>query len=219
MPACRPKTIKAGCGRCGACSALSTYEGLAVPGARAGGLMFDPADPYRPSLFRIKRATDPWEQRGCAALRRAVFCAEQGIFPDCDRDAIDERAIPICALSTLGGHADAVIGTVRIHADSEAPGTWWGSRLAVETEFRRVGALGAGLIRVAVSSAHALGCTRFLAQVQSGNVAMFQALHWDSLEEIALHGRPHHRMQADLAHYPPMPDAERGLVTLPRRAA
>ena len=25
------ETIKAGCGRCGACSALSTYEGLAVP--------------------------------------------------------------------------------------------------------------------------------------------------------------------------------------------
>lgn len=181
--------------------------------------MFDTADPFRPSLFRIKRASAPWERRGCAALRRAVFCAEQGIFRDCDRDAIDEGAIPICALSTLGGHADAVIGTVRIHADPDARDTWWGSRLAVDPEFRRVGALGAGLIRVAVSSAHALGCTRFLAHVQGSNVAMFQALHWDSLEAITLHGRPHHLMRADLAHYPPMRDAERGLVTLPRRAA
>ena len=181
--------------------------------------MFDPADPFRPSLFRIKRATDPWERRGCAGLRRAVFCAEQGIFPDCDRDAIDARAIPICALSTLGGHADAVVGTVRIHADPDDRETWWGSRLAVAREFRRAGALGAGLIRVAVSSAHALGCTRFLAHVQGGNVALFRDLHWDSLGAITLHGRPHHLMRADLAHYPPMRDAERGLVTLPRRAA
>lgn len=182
-------------------------------------MMFDPADPFRPSLFRIKRATDPWERLGCAALRRAVFCAEQGLFSGCDRDSVDARAIPICALSTVGGHADAVIGTVRIHADPGAAGTWWGSRLAVESDFRRVGALGAGLIRVAVSSAHALGCTRFLAHVQSGNVALFQALHWDSLEPVTLHGRPHRLMRADLTQYPPMRDAERGLVTLSRRAA
>ena len=181
--------------------------------------MFDPADPFRPSLFRIKQATDPWERLGCAALRRTVFCVEQRIFSGCDRDAVDAHAIPICALSTVGGHADAVIGTVRIHAAPDAPGTWWGSRLAVETDFRRVGALGAGLIRVAVSSAYALGCTRFLAHVQSGNVPLFQALHWDSLEAFVLHGRPHHLMRADLAQYPPMEDAERGLVTLSRRAA
>ena len=110
-------------------------------------------------------------------------------------------------------------GTVRIHAEPGAPGTWWGSRLAVQRDFRRVGALGAGLIRVAVSSAHAAGCNRFLAHVQSGNVPMFQALHWESLETLSLHGRPHHLMLADLAYYPPMPDAERGLLTLPRRAA
>ena len=181
--------------------------------------MFEAAEPFRPSLFRIKRASESWERRGCADLRRAVFCAEQGVFAGSDRDAIDDRAIPICALSTLGGHADAVVGTVRIHADPDEAGTWWGSRLAVEPAFRRVGALGAGLIRVAVSSAHAAGCTTFLAHVQSGNVPLFQALHWHSLAVIALHGRPHHRMRADLTHYPPMPDPERGLVTLPRRAA
>ena len=119
--------------------------------------MFDRADPFRPSLFRVKHATEPWERRGCAELRRTVFCAEQAIFAGCDRDAVDGYAIPICAVSTIGGHADSVIGAVRIHPDPEAPETWWGSRLAVEREFRRVGALGAGLIRVAVSSAHARG--------------------------------------------------------------
>ncbi len=178
--------------------------------------MFEPVPAYRPSFFRVKFASADWERRACAALRRAVFCTEQGIFAACDRDAADDHAIPICALSTLGGDPDAVVGTVRIHEAPGEPGTWWGSRLAVARDFRRVGALGAGLIRVAVSSAHARGCTRFLAHVQSGNAAMFQALHWRSLGETALHGRPHHLMQADLAHYPPMRDPEHGLVTLLR---
>lgn len=174
--------------------------------------------PYRPSHFRVKFATSVWERRACAALRRQVFCTEQGIFADDDRDAIDERAIPICAFSMLGGDADALVGTVRIHEVLEHPGEWWGSRLAVSKPFRGTAALGAGLIQVAVSSAHARGCTRFLAHVQERNVSLFQALHWASLAEIDLHGRPHHLMQADLVAYPPMHDPEHGLVTF-RKAA
>ena len=180
--------------------------------------MFDPVTPYRPSHFRIKFATSPWERTGTAALRRQVFCHEQAVFEGDDRDAIDGHALPICALSTLGGDPDAVVGTVRIHEVVGKPGEWWGSRLAVAPDYRRVGALGAGLIHVAVASAHARGCTRFLAHVQAGNVALFQSLDWHSLEEATLHGRPHHLMQADLAAYPPMRDSEHGLITL-RRAA
>ncbi|MGX7708734.1 MSMEG_0567/Sll0786 family nitrogen starvation N-acetyltransferase [Methylobacterium sp. Gmos1] len=176
-------------------------------------MMFEPVTPYRPSHFRVKFATSAWEQRACAALRRQVFCTEQGIFADDDRDAIDERAIPICALSTLGGEADAVVGTVRIHEAAERPGEWWGSRLAVARDFRGTAALGVGLIQVAVSSAHARGCTLFLAHVQERNVPLFQSLHWTSLAEADLHGRPHHLMQADLAAYPPMHDPGHGLVT------
>ena len=182
-------------------------------------MMFEPVPAYLPSHFRIKFATASWERAGTAALRRRVFCAEQGLFADDDRDAIDARAIPICALSTLGGHPDAVVGTVRIHEVAASPGEWWGSRLAVAPDYRRVGALGAGLIHVAVAAAHARGCTRFLAHVQAPNAALFEALHWTSLAAIDLHGVPHRLMRADLAHYPPMADPERGLVTLLRRAA
>jgi putative N-acetyltransferase (TIGR04045 family) len=181
-------------------------------------MIFEPVPPYWPSHFRVKFATAPWERRACAALRRQVFCTEQGLFADDDRDGVDAHAIPICALSTIGGDPDAVVGTVRIHAVTERPGEWWGSRLAVARPFRGTAALGAGLIQVAVASAHARGCTRFLAHVQAGNVALFQSLDWHSLEEATLHGRPHHLMQADLAAYPPMRDSEHGLITL-RRAA
>lgn len=181
-------------------------------------MIFEPVPPFRPSYFRVKFAVAPWERRACAGLRRQVFCTEQGLFDGDDRDAVDAHAIPICALSTLGGEADAVVGTVRIHEGCERPGEWWGSRLAVAGPYRGTAALGAGLIQVAVSSAHARGCTRFLAHVQEQNVPLFQALHWTGLDAVSLHGRPHRLMQADLAAYPPMPDPEHGLVTF-RRAA
>ncbi len=86
----------------------------------------------------------------CSARSRACSAGD-------DRDAIDEVAIPIVAVSMLGVAADDVVGTVRIH--EAEPGAWWGSRLAVAADYRKVGALGAALIKLAVSSAHARGCT------------------------------------------------------------
>jgi putative N-acetyltransferase (TIGR04045 family) len=180
-------------------------------------MIFDPFKPFVAADFQIKFATAAWEQRGAAALRREVFCAEQGLFTGDDRDDIDAVAIPIVAVSLLGVAAGDVVGTVRIHQPE--PGIWWGSRLAVAADYRRVGALGAALIRLAVTSAHARGCRTFLAHVQSQNVALFQRLNWVSLEEVELHGRPHHRMRADLAAYPPFAQAEVGFRSQARRAA
>ncbi len=175
-----------------------------------------PVKPFLSAEYQIKYATAPWEQAGAAALRRAVFCREQGLFDTDDRDDIDAVATPIVALSMLGVAADAVVGTVRIHED--APGQWWGSRLAVAADHRRVGPLGAALIRLAVSSAHARGCMRFFAHVQSRNVPLFRRLHWHSQDEVTLHGHPHHRMEADLSFYPPFTTPDTGFLAM-RRAA
>jgi len=180
-------------------------------------MMFEPFKPFMASEFQIKFATDAWEQQGAAALRRAVFCGEQGLFGGDDRDEIDAVAIPIVAVSLLGMAADEVVGTVRIHQPE--PGIWWGSRLAVAADYRRVGALGAALIRLAVSSAHARGCRTFLAHVQRQNVPLFRRLNWTTLEEVELHGLVHHRMRADLAAYPPFAQAENGFRALARKAA
>ena len=169
------------------------------------------------SQFRVKFADRPWELRDAAALRRRVFCDEQGIFEADDRDALDAVAIPIVAVSTVAVLPEDVVGTVRIHEGD--PGQWMGSRLAVAAPYRRVGAIGAALIRVAVCSAHARGCRRFTAHVQSQNAAMFERLHWRSLGEVDLHGRSHHLMEADLAHYPPMADPVAGITALAKRAA
>ncbi|MDQ0511198.1 MSMEG_0567/Sll0786 family nitrogen starvation N-acetyltransferase [Ancylobacter amanitiformis] len=179
-------------------------------------MMFEPFRPFIAADFQVKFATATWERRCAAALRRQVFCEEQGLFGSDDRDALDDVAIPIVALSLLGVMADDVVGTVRIH--ESAPGIWWGSRLAVAAPYRKVGALGAALIRLAVSSAHARGATSFFAHVQSQNALLFRRLHWNLIEETERHGRPHALMQADLAFYPPIADAETGFHAQARAA-
>ena len=167
--------------------------------------------------FLIRLATESWEIGGAASLRHRTFVTEQAIFADHDRDAIDRTALPLVAVSTMASEADEVVGTVRIHED--APGVWWGSRLAVAPEYRRVGRLGAELIRLAVGTAHAHGCKTFLAHVQMQNVPLFEKMNWRSLGGQDLHGHPHMRMQADLAAYPPVINPARGWMALTRRAA
>jgi putative N-acetyltransferase (TIGR04045 family) len=155
-----------------------------------------------PRDYRIVHA-DAAGKAAAQQLRRAVFCHEQGLFDGDDTDAIDPHALTLVAYPAADATPPGdrpVVGTVRIHQCE--PGTWQGSRLAVASEFRRVGVIGAALIQLAVRSAHTFGCRRFIAQVQAANVRMFQRLHWHSLGTTVLHGQPHHVMAADLAHYP-----------------
>lgn len=180
-------------------------------------MLFEPIEAHTPCEYIIKLALDPWERRDAYALRRSVFCGEQGIFGDDDRDAIDDIAQLIVAVSCIAGVPDQVVGTVRIH--QAGPEVWWGSRLAVHPSFRRVGRIGAALIRLAVTTAHAHGCQRFLAHVQSQNAPMFRRLHWNEIDELDLHGRPHRFMKADLAHYPPFGGGATGFVVTCQVAA
>lgn len=168
---------------------------------------------YAPQEFRIQWASGPWMQAGALALRRRVFCDEQGLFAGDDRDTIDTDHPSmrlLVALACIAGQPDEVVGTVRIH--EAEPGVWWGSRLAVAPEARQQGRLGSTLIRLAVSSAHALGCHEFLAHVQAQNVPLFRRLRWQALGERALQGRMHALMRADLAHYPPCATPYAGFV-------
>ena len=167
--------------------------------------------------YYIRAASKPFEARGAEALRRRVFVEEQGIFRTHDRDEIDLVATHLVALSTYAHEADQVVGTVRIH--EERPGLWWGSRLAVDRDFRQVGRLGTELIRLAVCSANARGCDTFLAHVQIQNVPLFRRLQWAVLEEVDLHGVRHARMSADLDYYPPCIDPTAGWFMKPGHGA
>lgn len=179
-----------------------------------------PQAPFAPCEFRIKWADSLWEIAEARRLRRAVFCDEQGVFPQDDLDAIDALAQPLVALSQLGGAPDQVVGTVRIHRDADQgdDGVWWGSRLAVQAGLRKHGRIGMSLVRLAVGSARARGCSLFLAHVQAQNRGLFERLHWTALRHESLHGRPHVLMQADLAQYPPCHDPLSGFVTAGSRS-
>ncbi|MEA5465572.1 MSMEG_0567/Sll0786 family nitrogen starvation N-acetyltransferase [Leptothoe sp. PORK10 BA2] len=133
-------------------------------------------------------------------LRQQIFCEEQGLFQNHDRDSIDPTSYPIVAIAHTPDHPDQIVGVVRIY--EQQPRLWYGGRLGVHPDFRRVGRIGKGLIQKAVTTANTWGCDRFLATVQLQNVRFFTRLHWQSLEEIEVLGHPHHLMEADLEHYP-----------------
>jgi hypothetical protein len=183
-------------------------------------MIFEPFDDFTPPDFLFRIARTPEELEGYWNLRREIFCEEQHVFEKTDRDDIDENAIPIVCETLIAGMEDTVVGVVRI--DERQPGLWHGSRLGVARDFRSVrrmspgvpfrnrqpvyrglGAIGAGLIYKAVSTAHALGCQEFLATVQHQNARFFERLHWKPLGELDLFGLRHVKMRADLSFYPP----------------
>ncbi|MGG6293954.1 MSMEG_0567/Sll0786 family nitrogen starvation N-acetyltransferase [Leptolyngbya sp. AN02str] len=153
--------------------------------------------------YTFKLALSDGDVEAYFALRRAIFCEEQGIFDGSDEDETDRISYPIIAIDHQANSLAQrqVVGVVRIY--EAEPGLWYGGRLGVHQDYRRVGRIGKGLIHKAVTTANTWGCDRFLATVQLQNVRFFQRLHWDSLEEIVLCDRPHHLMEADLAYYPP----------------
>jgi putative N-acetyltransferase (TIGR04045 family) len=168
-------------------------------GARAPDAAASPPDGFSCRLARSAR-----ERAEYFALRRSIFCVEQGLFEGHDRDDCDDRAHPIVCLHGAGADAARVVGVVRIW--EEAPGDWWGGRLGVDAQFRTVGAVGRRLVQTAVGTARAWGARRFRATVQRANVAFFRRLRWRTLEELDVLGHPHHLMEADLGWY--LPTAE-----------
>ena len=91
---------------------------------------FSPSD----FVFKIGNTSDDLD--GFFELRRQIFCEEQGLFQNDDRDLIDSNMLPIVCRTILAGMEDAVAGVVRI--DEREPRVWYGSRLGVAKEFRRL---------------------------------------------------------------------------------
>ena len=183
-------------------------------------MLFDTFHHFTPQDFVFKIARTREELDGYWALRRSIFCEEQGIFQGSDRDAIDEHAIPIVCESLIAGMEDSVVGGGADRSTGARALVWepaggggeFPEREAAELE--RGGAessagvsgarrAGAGLIYKAVSMANKIGCHEFLATVQHQNARFFQRLHWEPLEELELFGIQHVKMRADLEYYRP----------------
>jgi putative N-acetyltransferase (TIGR04045 family) len=153
-----------------------------------------------PPLVVARVAAERWQIEAYFRLRRAIFTLEQGLFGETDRDAHDQHATPIVAETSIAGMPDRVVGVVRIY--SERDGVWFGGRLGVDPDYRRVGAIGTALITEAVSTANGFGARRFFATIQQRNVRYFQRHHFQPLEAVEVCGQPHWLMEADLEQYP-----------------
>jgi putative N-acetyltransferase (TIGR04045 family) len=142
-------------------------------------------------------ARDASELRRHFAVRRAVFCAEQGMFGGADdRDARDDAEATLHAVGVEDG---VVGGTVRLYPLDGSGSLWQGDRLAVLPPFRH-GSLGGSLVRFAVRSAGERGGERMVAMIQLANVRFFLALGW-SLDGavVEFHGREHQPMAIALS--------------------
>lgn len=148
--------------------------------------------------YQFQLAQSQQEIQAYFDLRQTIFCHEQKLFTGHDQDDVDSIAHPIVAVDTEA--SNLVVGVVRIYEQQSR--LWYGGRLGVHPNYRRVGRIGKGLIYKAVTTANTWGCDRFLATVQQQNVRFFQRQHWHSLEQLMVRGHPHHLMEADLAFYP-----------------
>jgi radical SAM protein (TIGR04043 family)/putative N-acetyltransferase (TIGR04045 family) len=163
----------AGCVRCGACSALHTFEQV--------------TDCLNCHPVRTRA-----EQERAFEIRKEVFVLEQELFSDSDSDKDDAQSIHLVAEWN-----NEVVGTVRVFPVNNN-GHWIGGRLAVRKEYRNTGA-GELLVREAMQCVKSRGCTKFTAHIQVENVSYFSRLGWRVIEPMKEYfGKPHQIMEANL---------------------
>jgi predicted GNAT family N-acyltransferase len=97
-------------------------------------------------------------------LRERVFCEEQGVPLEADRDGLDEEAIQLVARDDGG-----VIGTCRVLIEGEL-GRF--GRLCVAAQARRRG-IAAALLAAAEEAARDAGATRMRLHAQTGALSLY----------------------------------------------
>ncbi len=197
------QNARAGCVRCQACSALSTFERTYGGGRNEAGPIGPlttatserapaPAVAERRPPITVREVAGPDELTAHHRIRHAVFVDEQGIFPEHDLDEWDHSAIHVIA--ELDGE---IVGAVRLYPLDNF-GLWKGDRLAVLPEARA--RVGAALVRFAVGTAGTRGGLKMLAQIQEDNVAFFTRLGWEPAgPPREHHGISHQQMSIALA--------------------
>ncbi len=149
------------------------------------GLAGDPNGTPVPSIGEAG-ATD---RADYLALRRDVFCREQGLFDDdADDTDVGRHTVVLVARAPSG----EIIGGVRVApvGDDRTSAWWTGSRLAVRSDERR-STVGAELVRAACALAEQAGALRFDATVQPPAVPLFARLGWRGVGPANVAGSPH----------------------------
>jgi predicted GNAT family N-acyltransferase len=101
------------------------------------------------------------------ALRIKVFCGEQGVDEEEERDDLDDEAVQVVGLDETG-----VIATCRLRDVGE--GTWKLERMVVERRLRKLG-VGGRLLAGAEDQARSAGATEMLLHAQRRAEAFYAA--------------------------------------------
>jgi predicted GNAT family N-acyltransferase len=141
-------------------------------------------------MIEVRRARGEPERSAALDLRERVFCGEQGVSLEGDRDGLDAGALHLVAVE--GG---AVVGTCRILLDGEEARF---QRLCVDPGARRHG-LGARLLAEAEREAAAAGARRMHLHAQLGALRLYERAgyhpHGAPFDD---EGIPHLAMERDL---------------------
>ncbi|HWJ49898.1 MAG TPA: MSMEG_0567/Sll0786 family nitrogen starvation N-acetyltransferase [Solirubrobacteraceae bacterium] len=144
----------------------------------------------------IRWASEPDDVPGAIALRKHVFCREQGVPIEEEIDGLDDDAEHLVALAPQDG-GERVIGTARLLVGG---GNAKIGRVAVERDWRRRG-IAARMLQLALLRARERGCTRARLAAQLDAVALYEqagfAVESDEFEEA---GIPHVWMGRAIAH-------------------
>ena len=133
----------------------------------------------------VREARDQAEVDSALELRQRVFCDEQGVAPEADRDGRDREALHVVALDD-----DRVVGTCRLLIDGELARL---GRMAVERGLRGRG-IGADLLEAAERAALRAGARRVTLHAQSAAESLYARGGYEPrgerfLEEGILHVR------------------------------
>ena len=140
----------------------------------------------------VRRPRDEQELAAALALRIDVFCGEQGVTFDGDRDGLDDEAVHLVAIDDDG----AVIGTCRLLI--EPGGTAKFGRLCVRAGARGSG-IGAALLEEAEREARAAGARRIGMHAQTGALSLYRRAGFRPYgEPFGEEGIEHVGMEKDL---------------------
>lgn len=141
--------------------------------------------------MEARPARDAREVEQALALRERVFCVEQGVELQADRDGLDDEAIQIVAVDSA-----RVVGTCRVLIDRE---TGRLGRMAVEARVRGRG-VGAAILAAAERSAREAGARLMRLHAQRYVEDMYAAAGYSPYgEPFVEEGIPHVSMEKRLA--------------------
>ena len=116
--------------------------------------------------IEVRRPRDEQELAAALALRLEVFCGEQVVTFEGDRDGRDDEALHLVAVA-----GDAVVGTCRLLI--EPGGTAKFARLCVSASARGQG-VGAALLAAAEREARDAGARRIGMHAQTSALALYR---------------------------------------------